>query len=145
MAKRTYEQKLNNVNTWVKIINHYWHALESNLHNNKEFWDNTLHSMQDEDWWDMIEVYNIVKQTHSDEFYRFPKMHEDMRDIEKKLMLGKAVIRPNQQTANKTGFRAWMVLKDVLNNINGTPTVNYNTEEKPNSASQTPFERLFEI
>jgi hypothetical protein len=145
MTTQTYDNKLKNVNTWVQITNYYWTKLQSKLYNDVEFWDNTLHSMTEQDWWDVVDVYKVIKQTHSDEFYPFPKMHEDIKDIERKLLLGKSIIRQNQKSANRTGFRAWMVMKDVLNNINGTPTVDYNSKGPgPNDdKTETPFERLF--
>jgi hypothetical protein len=146
MTQQTYDNKLKNVNTWVEITNYYWHLYKSDINNKSDFWDDTLHSMFEQDWWDIVDVYKVVKQTHSDEFYPFPKMHEDIKDIERKLLLGKSIIRQNQKSANRTGFRAWMVMKDVLNNINGTPTVNYKLKgSRPDDDEpESPFERFFD-
>jgi len=115
------------------------------LYNNTEFWENSLHAMKDEDFWDLIDVYDIQKQQYPEEFYRFPKQSGDMDYIRRRLMLGKPVVRPMQKSANTPVFRALMVTKDVINNVNGKPTVNYKdlpadteVDDKP-----TQFEKLF--
>jgi len=145
MAQRNYKDKEHNVHAWVDIINHYWHKLQANLYNDKEFWDNTMHSMESPDWWDMYEVYEILRQQYPEEFYRFPKMNTDMAWVYKQLMLGKAIIKPMAQHYNTTGFRAWMVLKDVINNIKGTPTVDYKNNPPKAEEPETQFEKLFEF
>lgn len=147
MTKRTYKDKEEHFNQWIEIINYYWHFLKSDLYNNTDFWDNTFHSMDEQAWWDMVDVYDIIRQQYPEEFYRFPYQHEDIAWIKKKLLLGKPVIKPMAKEYNKTGFRAWMVMKDVVNNINGTPTVNYknNPSKGPDPDPETPFERLFDI
>lgn len=145
MLKRNYSEKEKNVHTWVEIINHYWHELRSELYNNTEFWDNTLHSMQDEDWWDLCEVYDILRQQYPELFYRFPKQFEDIAWIKRRLMLGKPVIKPMAKNFNTTGFRSWMVIKDVINDIKGTPTVDYKNNPPKAEETQTQFERLFDF
>lgn len=145
MATKNYQQKEKNVNDWVDIINYYWHKLESNLYNDKEFWDNTMHSMDTQDWWDFYEVYDIVRQQYPEEFHRFPKMSTDMNWVYKQLMLGKPVIKPMAKNYNTTGFRSWMVMKDVINNVRGTPTVDYKNNPPKPDEPETPFERLFDI
>ena len=102
--------------------------------------------MQEQDWLDVYEVYDILRQQYPEEFYRFPKQQEDMKWINKQLMLGKAIIKPMAKHYNTTGFRSWMVMKDVINNIRGTPTVDYKNNPPPRGPEPlTPFERLFDI
>jgi len=123
MEKRTYDQKLANIQQWVKIVNHHWNRLNGNLHADETFWDETLHSMTDRDWWDWVEIAPALKIQYEDDWRRWSRSLEyDGDEINKKLMLGKPVVRKNQRTANTTAFRLLMNIKDFINDINGTPT-----------------------
>ena len=147
MTKRTYQDKLANINNWVTIVNHFWELHQGELYNDSNFWDYSLHSMEAQDWWDWLEIEPALKAQYPDAFNRYPKIWDAHNDIERKLMLGKPMVKQGVKNYNFAAFRALMNIKDVVNEINGTPTKNYNkTSAKKNSpAPTTPFERLFEL
>ena len=120
---RTYNEKLANIRAWVEIVNHHWTRLNGKLHDDEQFWSETLHAMDDRDWWDWIEIAPSLKIQYEADWRRWARgLEYDGEDIHKKLMLGKPVVRKNQKTANKQAFRLLMNIKDFINDINGTPT-----------------------
>lgn len=145
MAKRNYQDKLNNINTWVEIVNYHWHRLESNLFNDEEFWNDTLHAMQDQDWWDWVEIAPALKIQHSDVWRKYPKLAEGTKEVERLLMLGKPVTKKDRKGKNFEAFRLLMNIKDFINDVNGTPTKQFVKEPEPKQEQPTAFERLFDL
>lgn len=143
MARRTYDQKLTNINLWVDITNYHWHRLEGELRNDLEFWSETLHAMTEQDWWDWVDIEPSIKIQHEEYFRKYPKLTEDTREIYTKLALGKPITRKMGISKNLTAFRTLMSIKDLINDINGTPTVQY--VKKPPQPPLTPAERLFDF
>lgn len=147
MSKRTYQEKLQNVNLWVEIVNYHWDRLQGELFNDEEFWDHTLHAMTNEDWWDWCDIEPALKVQHDDIFRRYSKIYEDTEYIKKKLMQSKPVTKQNQKGKNFQAFRALMNIKDIVNDINGTPTKHFqkvkaadNCNPKNNFLSMFEFE-----
>ena len=101
MTIKTYDDKEKNVQQWVDKINSFWVGDGSNIHNKTDFWDETFHKMTDQDFWDFVEVSDILRQQYSDDFYKWPDFASEIQEIKKQLMLGKNVIRPIQTTANR--------------------------------------------
>lgn len=145
MAKRTYQQKLANIEAWAEIVDYHWHRLKGQMFNDLEFWADTLHAMTDQDWWDWVDIEPSLKIQHEEHYRRYSKLSEDSQDIYKRLALGKPITRPNGKHKNLTAFRALMCIHDFVNDYKGTPTVKY---QKPCDAKQdsvTPFEHLFDV
>lgn len=143
MARRTYDQKLTNINLWVDITNYHWHRLEGELRNDEEFWSETLHAMTEQDWWDWVDIEPSIKIQHEEHYRKYPKLTEDTREIYTKLALGKPITRKMGISKNLTAFRTLMSIKDLINDINGTPTVQYNKKQPESPLS--PAERLFDF
>ena len=142
MAKRKFQDKVANIADWVEIINYHWARLKGELHNDHEFWDDTLHAMQPEDWWDIVEAYPTMYDLHEDLFRQHGGMARDVQIIEQRLMFGKPVVKTGRKDHNFAPFRALMVLKDVVNDINETPTLKFDkvVDEEP-----TQFQKLFDL
>lgn len=143
MARRTYDQKLTNINLWVDITNYHWHRLEGELRNDEEFWSETLHAMTEQDWWDWVDIEPSIKIQHEEHYRKYSKLTEDTREIYTKLALGKPITRKMGISKNLTAFRTLMSIKDLINDINGTPTVQY--VKKQPEPPLTPAERLFDF
>jgi hypothetical protein len=143
MAKVTYDQKLKRINDWVEITNYHWDRLKGELYNDEEFWEHIFGSMTADDWWFWVDIAPAVKIQYETEWRRWYKLDESTEDIKKKLMLGKPLYRKDQKNANIPVFRAWMNIKDFINDINGTPTKQYTVEDRKPQQEPTPKERLF--
>ena len=143
MAKKTYQEKLANIEAWVEITMHHWHRLRGEMFNDKEFWDDTLHSMSNDDWWDWVDIEPAIKIQYAEHWRKYTKLTEDTKEIYTKLALGKPITRKMAVQKNLTAFRTLMAIKDLINDIHGTPTTDYSKIKETEAA--TPFERLYEV
>jgi len=134
--KRNYNEKLENINNWVYITNHHWERLKGDFYNDEQFWDDSLHAMADDPvWWDWVETEPALRAQHPQAFSRYPFIQQATDHITRATMYGKPLVKKGVKNANFNTFRAWMNIKDVMNEINGTPTVQY---PKPVNIAQLP-------
>jgi hypothetical protein len=156
---RNYDEKLNTVKDWVTVINEFWHQHQGVLNNKHDFWDTVIHSMTDQDWNDVYTVADIMSRQEPEQFRKYSNFQENLQELNKRLMLGKPVIRKfDRQSYNKAPFQVLMAIKDHINETQGTPTERFPEQpqqEQPKTAKQireyrreiniTIQERLFEI
>jgi hypothetical protein len=143
MARPTYQDKFLIVNTWVEIVNHHWHLLKGEMFNDEQFWEDTLHSMSNDDWWAWCDIAPSLKIQYEKEWRRYPKLDESTNAVLKDLMLSKPVTKKSRKGKNFQAFRLLMNIKDFVNDINGTPTVEYTAKDRKPQPELTPKERLF--
>jgi len=123
MAKRTYDQRLNNTKDWIAVINEYWDKHQGLLNNKKDFWDSVMHTMTNEDWLDIYTVADISNRQDPEDFRKYPNFWENLNDLNKRLQLGNAVIKKfDRQQYNKAPFQILMAVKDHINSSQGTAT-----------------------
>jgi hypothetical protein len=141
MATLTFEDKLKITKVVVDTVNRYWIICEGELFNNKEFWDETFHSLTNEDWEDMMKVMDYVAAT---EPQLISSSAENIfGEVKKILMYEGHSGNPQALDARrhkKTEFKALMWIKDIFNEISGyeQPTT-FPKDEPP-----TPFETFFQ-
>jgi hypothetical protein len=143
MAKRTYDQKLQNICDWVEITNHHWHRLKGEMFNDEQFWDDTLHAMHSDDWWDWVDIAPALKIQYEQEWRRYPKLDVSTDEVQRDLMLGKAITKKSRKGKNFQAFRLLMNIKDFINDIAGTPTHQYTDRDRQPEPELTGFERMF--
>jgi hypothetical protein len=122
MAKRTYDEKYQQVQIWIDITNHYWHVHQGILKGKDDFWNDTLHSMQEQDFWDMVDICEVLILQYPEKFGQLYKVKEHLTTIKKRLHQGKPVIKQWAVSWNNPAFHTLMEIKDVLNDLGGTPT-----------------------
>ena len=123
--KRTYQEKVENITNWVKIVNYHWQRLNGQVNNDKEFWSQTLEAMTNEDWWDWVDIFPALKAQHPDAFAKYPYAEIGTDHITKKLHKMQPVVKPSVAGRNFEAFRTLMNIKDVINFIEGTPTIQF--------------------
>ena len=143
MATRTYDQKLKNILDWVEITNHHWHQLKGEMFNDEQFWDDTLHAMTNDDWWDWCDIAPALKIQYEQEWRRYSKLDESTKEVQKDLMLGKPVTKKSRKGKNFQAFRLLMNIKDFVNDITGSPTKEYTAKDREPQPEPTPKELLF--
>ena len=143
MAKRSYDEKLTNIIDWVEITNHHWHRLKGEMFNDEQFWEDTLHAMTAEDWWDWCDIAPALKIQYEQEWRRYPKLDVSTQEVLRDLMLSKAVTKKSRKGKNFQAFRLLMNIKDFVNDIMGLPTVEYTAKDRVPVAEPTPKETLF--
>jgi hypothetical protein len=143
MAKRTYDDKLKNILDWVEITNYHWHQLKGEMFNDEQFWDDTLHAMIADDWWDWVDIAPALKIQYETEWRRYPKLDDSTEAVHKDLMLSKAVTKKSRKGKNFQAFRLLMNIKDFVNDITGSPTTQYTAKDREPVPEPTPKELLF--
>lgn len=144
--KKSYDEKLQNINDWVEIVNYHWMRLEGVLNNDEEFWNDTLHSMTSNDWWDWLDIAPSLEIQYEhiwSKYNRNNQFKNDMTVIKNRVYNSKPAVKKFNKNYNFSAFRLLMNIKDFLNEVNGNPTVDFSKIEK--SEEQTQFEKLFEF
>lgn len=129
------ERKLAKIVKLVDLVNAHWVRLDGDLFNDRDFWDQTLHSLSNQDWQDMVDGMKWIRLTAPDRFnYAVNKVLEDVERI--LVLKGHQPRVLDSRRYKKTEFLALMWIKDVINDIRDyTPP---RSQPKP-----TQFELLF--
>lgn len=122
---RTFQERIHNINLWVEIINHHWQRLEGDIHNDCQTWNDTLHAMTANDHWDWVEVEPALRCIFPEIFRRYRWIEQDTHHMRQCLQRGEPLIVKYRPLKNRPCFRAWMTIKDIINEINGEPTRQY--------------------
>jgi hypothetical protein len=131
MATRKFETKLKNVVDWQTIADLHWERLLGDFNNDELFWSDLFHSMEAQDWWDVIDVAKALQIQHPEELRSFPRFSLNIEVIEKRLHNAQPVIKQwNRQGYNVSATGLFMQVRDALNEVNGTPTRRWTDKEK---------------
>lgn len=149
MAQRTFAQRTDNIYLWKEIAELHWERLLGEFNNDELFWNDLFHSMEHIDWEDLVEVAKGIKIAHSEETRRYPKFDYQIEVIEKRLHKCDPVIKQwNRQGYNSPATGLFMTVRDILNEINGTPTRRWTDKEKAKVRSEkekNTFRELFSM
>ncbi len=121
MANKTdFDTKVKITGAIVKIVNEHWARLDGLVHNDKQFWDDTLHSLTNQDWEDMMSVMDALKAIEPELFsYAASTSFEEVKRVlikEGHSQNARALDRPKHK---KLEFKALMNVKDIINEISG--------------------------
>lgn len=131
MATRTFEQKTDNVYLWKEICELHWERLLGEFWGDEQFWSDLFHSMEHQDWEDVLAVGKAIQVAHPEELRSFPKFSMNMEILEKRLNKLDPAIKPyNRQGYNTPAVSVFMAIRDILNEINGTPTRRWTDKDK---------------
>lgn len=135
---QTFEDKMEECAAVVRITNDYWIKYQGQLFNHEDFWDDTLHSLDNQFWWNVIDVMKALEQISPEHFITGSRYA--FSEVERCLMHEGHKPRCLDSRKNKKiEFKALMHLKDILNSIAGyEPPTKFPKEDKP-----TGFEKLF--
>jgi len=146
------EQQIKNdgkiVKGWMKVIDLHWERLLGVFDNDTQYWNDTFHSMNGNDWQSFVNIAEAILEGCSDETRRYPNFSYQIDVVKKRVMLGKPVIKQwNRQGYNSPATALVMTVRDILNEISGTPTKTWTEKERAKILADrvvTPFETLFE-
>lgn len=143
MAKLTFDDKVAITTAVVKLVNEHWIRCKGELFNDKKFWDETLHSLNNQDWEDMMTVMDGLKAMDSSLFnYDANNVFERVKEILMKEGHSENPRALDARKHKKTEFKALMNIKDIMNELAGyrPPTKFPKDDDKPR-----PFDGLFDI
>ena len=135
MKKTKFEDKFNNINNWIDILNIWFE--DGDVFDNPKFWESTFYEMTFADAWDWLDIEPALKAMYPDAFKRYPWIEVGTEHLRKCVMTDKALIKPKNKYYNQPTFRAWMNIKDIINYIN-------DYVPPPPKEEPTVFETLFE-
>ena len=137
MHNKAIEDQITNCVAWVNAVNAHMARLAGTLHDNKEFWQECIHSKTNEDFWDLVTVYKELKIQEPDACNAFWRADYYIDQVERKLhsMGSTPIQQPGRVSKNKDIFTALMNFKDIINYVNGKPGITYTTK-KPKKTKQ---------
>jgi hypothetical protein len=143
---RPFETKLSNVGDWMAIIQHHWPRLLGEFNNDAEFWNDVFHSMEAQDWWDVIDVAKALQIQHPETVDRFRYFGIHIDTIEKRLHRCQPVIKQWNRTGyNGAATSLLMSTRDAINEILGTPTKQWTDKEKEQIKNEQEVVQFFEL
>jgi hypothetical protein len=151
MAQRKWDHKMEVVLAIREVIMFHWMINDRCIipHDDADAWEDIIHSRTSQDWWDIVDVAEIMFQQYPEDVYQYRNLKSDIAEIKKRLMFGKDITRPKNYATrqyNTTAWRGLMAFKDFLNDLNDTPTPHLTDEQRQHKeAMETPtqFEKLF--
>lgn len=142
MLQYTLQEKVQIVEHIVNEMNKFWIKHKGNLRNQKDFWDETLHTFTNEDWEIMLDVMELIRL--EDPNCYLPFSIDTFQEVRKVLLLEAHDRNPRALDSYKNkgkAFKALMHVKDVFNNFAGYEAP---TKFAPDPTPPTPFDNLFE-
>lgn len=122
MTEQEFIKNYDLVNNWVNSMRPHWTHLKGDVHNDKDFWAQCIHSVKPEVWTAWCELYGELKQNQQDLFRRHSYIYEDTVEIATRLDKGQPMTKPYNKTGyNKPIFRGSMAIKDIIADISGNP------------------------
>lgn len=149
MTNRTFEQQRDNVYLWVDICNHHWDRLLGEFQGDREFWQDLFHSMEAQDWQDVVTIAKALQIAHPELLRTFKNYEYSLEEIERRLHKQQPVIKPwNTQRWNNTAVSLFLCVRDSLNELQGTPTKRWTDKERQqirNTQAYDHFTKLFDL
>jgi hypothetical protein len=141
MPNYTLQEKVQIVEHLMNEINKLWIKCKGEMFNNKDFWDETLHSFTNEDWSVILDVMELIRL--EDPRCYLPFSYDTFQEARKVITIEGHDANPralNARKNKKKSFKALMHAKDCWNAFVGYEAP---TKFKPDPVPPTPFENLF--
>ena len=122
MNEQEFVKQFDLVNNWVNSMRPHWRHLNGDVHNDKDFWQQCIHSVKGEVWSAWCDLYGDLKDSQPDVFRTHSYIYDDTVVIAQRLDKGQAMSKPYNKTGyNKPIFRAAMAIKDIMADITDRP------------------------
>ena len=122
MNEQEFVKQFDLVNNWVNSMRPHWRHLNGDVHNDKDFWQQCIHSVKGEVWSAWCDLYGDLKDSQPDAFRTHSYIYDDTVTIAQRLDKGQAMSKPYNKTGyNKPIFRAAMAIKDIMADITDRP------------------------
>lgn len=146
LSQQEFLRDINLVEAWVNSMRPHWKYLDGDVHNDKEFWAQCIHSVKPEVWTAWCNIYGELNQSHPQYFRRHSYIYEDTVVIATRLDKGEPMTKPYNKTGyNKPIFRASMAIKDIVAEITERPFATKSEEPIKKKLKPTQQEMLAKI
>lgn len=132
MNEQEFIKNFTSVENWINSMRPHWIRMAGDVHNDKKFWNECIHSVPPTVWTAWCEIYNDLVDSQPDSFKRHSHVYEDTVTIARRIDAGEAVSKPYNKTGyNKPAFRGAMAIKDIIADITGKPFATTETQPTP--------------
>lgn len=122
MTEQEFTKNFTQVETWVNSMRPHWRYLNGDVFNDKDFWQQCIHSVPAGTWQAWCEIYGDLREGAPSVFARHTYIYEDSVVLNTRLDKGQAISKPYNKTGyNKPIFRAAMAIKDIIADITDRP------------------------
>ena len=122
MNDQEFIKHFDTVNNWVNTMRPHWAHLNGDVHNDKEFWHQCIHTVKPEVWTAWCMIYNPLSESQAITFRKHSHIYEDTVLIAGRIDDKKPLTKPFDKTGyNKAVFRAAMAIKDIVADVTGRP------------------------
>jgi hypothetical protein len=122
MNEQEFIKDFEAVNAWVNTMRPHWAHLNGDVHNDKEFWHQCIHTVKPDTFIAWCKIYNTLSTSQAQYFRKHSHIYEDTITIAGRIDDGKALTKPYDKTGyNKPVFRAAMAIKDIIAEVTERP------------------------
>ncbi len=146
MNEQEFIKNFTTVESWVNSMRPHWVHLNGEVHNDKDFWHQCMHTVKADVWTAWCHLYGELNQSYPDAFRKHSYIYEDTVAIATRVDKGEAITKPYNKTGyNKAPFRAAMAIKDIIAVITERPFITHEEPKPAKKAKPTKQELLDQI
>ena len=148
MNEQEFVKQFDLVNNWVNTMRPHWRHLNGDVHNDKDFWVQCIHTVKPEVWSAWVSIFHTLEESCPTAFAGHSYIGDDTEAIYVRTCGTKRMTIPYNKTGyNKPVFRAAMAIKDIIAEITERPfetlPVAIVTKKRPSKDEvMAEFERL---
>jgi hypothetical protein len=122
MTEQEFVKNFDLVEHWVNSMRPHWTHLSGDVHNDKDFWAQCIHSIKPDVWQAWCELYGQLNSSYPQVFRKHTYIYEDTVVMATRLDQGEPMSKPYNKTGyNKSIFRGSMAIKDIIAEITQRP------------------------
>ena len=122
MNEQDFNRDFGLVDHWVNTMRPHWTHLDGNVHNDKDFWQQCIHSVRPEVWHAWTRIFHTLEESFPTAFATHTYIADDTETIHVRNCGNKRMTIPYNKTGyNKPIFRAAMAIKDIIAEITERP------------------------
>lgn len=122
MNKQDFNKDFGLVDDWVNTMRPHWRHLDGDVFNDKDFWQQCIHSVRPEVWCAWTSIFHTLEESFPTAFATHTYIGDDTEIIYNRTCGDKRMTIPYNKTGyNKPIFRAAMAIKDIIAEITERP------------------------
>jgi hypothetical protein len=124
MNEQDFERDFTLVDNWVNSMRPHWAHLNGDVHNDKDFWQQCIHTVRPEVWAAWTNLFHTLEESMPGAFVGHTYIADDTEEIHVRICGNKRMTIPYNKTGyNKPIFRATMAIKDIIAEITERPFI----------------------
>lgn len=122
MNEQEFTKNFDLVDSWVNTMRPHWAYLNGDVFNDKDFWQQCIHSVRPEVWAAWTKIFHTLEESFPSAFATHTYIGDDTEEIHVRSCGNKRMTIPYNKTGyNKPIFRGAMAIKDIIAEITERP------------------------